>query len=667
MLKSIQYRRLLWLSLLVVLAYCGLGWRLVDMQFLSATEVRKAYAQGAVRELIVPPMRGDILDRNGATLTTSVRQYNIGAEPPLISPHQAKVAAALAGPLKMDVRELTALLTPVTNQTADGQVEITPRFVMLKRGLSFEDWSAVKELKSKSDFGLDLKALTRKERNRLTGLRRFGIQVESEVQTRQYPNDAVAGQILGYVGQTNREYSVGKSFPEQFGLAGIERAFNKNLAGVPGFKRVVQTDSSDVDEQFLPAVDGLSVQLTIDRRLQEVLDRELASAHVALGAEAVFGVMMDVNTGEILAMSSAPGFKPGKRDQFDPAAVRLRPILDEFEPGSIFKVIAISGALEDGVVDLSTPIDCLNGIMRVKGMASLTDVHPYDVLTVKGVVTKSSNIGTAQIVRLHGHDRFYHWLMRYGIGTRTGVGLAEGSGAVRGRKDIYPGEYTRLPIGYGLKVTQLQLASAYAALANGGQLMQPRLVSRLVNRQGEIVARFDPTVVRQVVSPETSRKMIEALQTVTEPGGTAPDAALEHYTVAGKTGTAHKFNTETKKYDTEHYYSSFVGFFPASAPRVLIAITVDEPDKKSGHGHYGGKAAGPIFRKVAEDAAHILNLKPDRQPTPANRSARPDDQAAVDRQAVGALLLQPPTDTASSRPDRPTGFRLSPTVEPSPR
>lgn len=669
MLNSTPYRRLLWLSLLVILAYCGLGWRLLDLQYLSADKVRLAYEQRTTREIIVPPVRGDILDRNGAMLTKSVRQYDLCAEPKHLSPYQARVAAVLAGPLEMDVRELERLLTPVTNQTAEGQVTVTPAYVPLKKGLSRERWNTIREIMRTNSFGLDYKGMTnRAERNLykqvMPGVRNFGVRLDAETQTREYPHAGVAGQVLGYVGTRTTNYSVGKSVSEPYGLAGIERALNQELAGAPGFRRVVQRGLTGVDEDSFPAVDGLNVVLTIDRRLQEVLDQQLATSREELGAQAVFGVMMDVLTGEILAMSSAPLFNPGDREHFDPSAVRPRPVLDEFEPGSIFKVVAIAGAIEDGVVDLSTPIDCMNGVMPVRGMPSLTDVHAYDVLTVKGVVTKSSNIGTAQIVRMHGHDRFYHWISRFGVGSRTGVGISEASGRLDPRERIRPGEFTRLPVGYRLSVTQLQLANMYSAVANGGRLMQPRLVSRLEHRDGKVARQYPPEVVRQVISQETSRKMIEALQTVTQPGGTATEAALDHYQVAGKTGTAHKWNPELRSYDNERYYSSFVGFFPASAPRICLAITVDEPDRRGGKAHYGGKAAGPIFRKVATDAAHLLNLKPDREVPPESSAALPGDQAAVQRPAVSPFQIPADSGATASRPAAPTALRLSFAPEP---
>jgi cell division protein FtsI/penicillin-binding protein 2 len=656
MLKSIQYRRLLWLSLLVVLAYCGLGWRLVDLQYLSAAAIRQAYAESTVRESIEVPMRGNILDRHGATLTTSIRLYNLGTEPPMISPHQARVAALLAGPLQMSQPELEAKLTPVTNRTAEGRLEVTPRYIMLKREVSLEQLKAAQAIMQTNDFGFDLKAMAKADRQQLRWLRKHGVQVESVVQTRHYPNGAMAGQILGYVGSTNVAYSVGRPVVAQFGLAGIERALNSKLAGVPGYRRVARSEQAELNEDFLPAIDGLNVVLTIDRRVQEILDGELAAAHEAMGAKAVFGTVMDVRTGEILGMGSSPGFNPGDRRTFDPASVRLRPILDEFEPGSTFKVIPIAAAIEDGVVNLATPIDCMNGIMHVHKFPPLTDIKPYDVLSVKQVITKSSNIGSAQIVKLHGHEAFYQWMLRFGIGTRTGVGLAEAGGRVEPRDKYVPGDFTRLPIGYATSVTQLQLATIYSAIANGGRLMQPRLIARLEDHDGQVVAELKPEMVRQVISPDTSRKVIEALQTVTEPGGTATEAALEHFHVAGKTGTARKWNDQTKNYDTDRYYASFIGFFPASDPRICIAITVDEPDKQKGY--YGGKVAGPIFRKVAALTAHHLNLKPDRDPAAGAPAGTPVNQARLAPEPAATLITQTASGIAPARPAAPTGFRF---------
>lgn len=659
MLKSQQYRRLLWLSLLVVLAYCGLGWRLVDLQVFSAGMVRQEFEKNEIREYIEPAKRGDILDSRGTTLTASIQRFNIGAEPPQVAPYQAQVAAAIAGPLGLDAKELTKLLTPITNKIETGKAVIENRFVMLKKGATYDEWAKVREIMQHSDFGLDLEHLSNKEVLQLRGLRRFGVRIDSQYQERQYPNGPVAGQILGYVGNQEREYSIGGKFTEQVGLAGIERAFNEQLEGAPGFRRVVQTKLTDDQDQHLAPSDGLNVILTIDRRVQEILDRTLAEAQVEVNSKDVFGTVMNVNTGEILAMSSAPLFSPGDRSHFDPETVRLRPILDEYEPGSIFKVIAISGALQDGAVDLSTQIDCLKGRMPVPGMAALTDHEPFDILSVEAVITKSSNIGTAQIVRRDGHDRFYHWLLQYGIGTRTGVGLREGSGGLRPRSQIYPGEFTRLPIGYGLKVTQLQLASIYSAIANGGVLMQPRLISRLETRDGRVIAQYKPEAVRRVVTKETSRKMIEALRTVPQPGGTAVEAAMDYHTVAGKTGTAHKYNVKLKRYDQVHYYASFIGFFPATNPQICIAITVDEPDKTKGH--YGGKTAGPIFKKVAEQTAFQLHIKPDREPDTAPSRTPAENQALLDDSDPDLFLFQPVVG-ASARPAAPTGLRISSSV-----
>jgi cell division protein FtsI (penicillin-binding protein 3) len=390
-------------------------------------------------------------------------------------------------------------------------------------------------------------------------------------------------------------------------------------------------------------------------------------------------VVLDVHSFEILAMASAPGYSPGDRRKLDPETVRNRSIIDEFEPGSIFKAIAVAAALEDGVVDLETPIDCLNGVMPVPGSKPLRDVHAYDVLPVKGVITKSSNIGTARIVAQHGHDEFYRWMQRFGVGVRTGVGLAEGAGTLHPRARYRAVDFTRLPIGYGVGVTQLQLACAYAAIANGGTLKQPRLVLRLEDRDGGLVAAYPTETVRRVISEATSRKMIEALETVTAPGGTATEAGLEHYTSAGKTGTAHKWNPKLNPpgYDEHRYYSSFVGFFPANDPRLCIAITVDEPEKKSVGAHYGGRAAGPVFRRIAEQAAFQLNIQPDKPvDVAAGTGGHAGSQVPPFQTSNAVSATEPAAVTAVTavtaasalrRPSAPGGFRLEPVLNPTPR
>ncbi|HAV65278.1 MAG TPA: hypothetical protein DCY13_23260 [Verrucomicrobiales bacterium] len=608
MTNSVQNRRLLYVAFVAVLAFFGLGWRLVDLQYLNGDGERQRFAERSIRETVLPAWRGDIRDRNGSVLSTSVRQFEIGVDPLYIEPFGPHVAANIAGPLNLDVRELTQLLTNFrSTNAATGEVSVR-RYVPLVKNAPREMWLAVEGAMRTNRLVANETALPKELRTKLRGIRRHGVRDEAQRDTRSYPNGGLAGQLLGFVADAPNP-SGRDNYAVQVGVAGLEATFQKQLAGVPGVRRVARGEFTEEVITHLPPQDGANLVLTIDRRIQNVVERELNLAHTNLGAASVFAVVLDVNTFEVLGMATAPGFDPSDRSTYEPGRARSRSLVDEYEPGSVFKLIAVAGALQNGVIDLDTPIDCENGVMSVRGSRPLTDLHGgYGIIPVRTVVAKSSNIGTAKITRMMGHDEFYNYMRAFGMGLPTGVGLPEQDGSLRPRERLYPVEFTRLPIGYGLRVTQIQLAAAYAAIANGGVLMQPRLISRFEGRDGTILAGYPPTAVRRVVSPATARLMTEALMGVTADGGTASGAALEHFTVAGKTGTAHKF--VNGQYDQRHYYSSFYGFFPASEPRVCIAVTVDEPDKTKA-GHYGGKVAGPIFKAMAEEIAHHLNIQPD--------------------------------------------------------
>ncbi|MDW8309404.1 MAG: penicillin-binding protein 2, partial [Verrucomicrobiales bacterium] len=287
-------------------------------------------------------------------------------------------------------------------------------------------------------------------------------------------------------------------------------------------------------------------------------------------------------------------------------ARRNRVVTDIFEPGSTFKIVVVAGALNDGLVSLNDSFDCEHGHFAFGGRV-LRDHESYGALTVQGIISKSSNIGAAKIGIRLGANRLYDYMRAFGFGSKTGVPLpGEVPGSVPEPARWYKVSIAQIPMGHGIAVTRLQMTMAMAALANRGRLMRPMLVARLEDRQGNVVARYEPQPVRQVISESAARLTIEALKTVVSPEGTAPRAALEHYTVAGKTGTAQK--PGPGGYQPGKYISSFIGFFPADAPEVCISVVLDEPKQ----GYYGGQVAAPIFKQIAERLANYLNIRPDR-------------------------------------------------------
>ncbi len=431
---------------------------------------------------------------------------------------------------------------------------------------------------------------------------------------RFYPNKNLASHVVGYTQEHEQFFNKTAVF-DLVGVYGIEKEFEKQLSGSVGW-RLTERDNRNREitvfrEQDLEARPGLSVVLTIDVVIQNIVEQQLVEAMRKYNPQSVQCVVSRPQTGEILAMATLPNFDPNA-----PGAnmdhLRNRVIADMIEPGSTFKVVAVSGALNEGLVTLNDTFDCEHGNWFYAGKI-LHDTHGgHGTLSVEDIIAKSSNIGTAKIaIYKLEKERLYKYIRAFGFGTKTGIPLL---GEVGGW--VHPLPYwekdkvliSRVPIGQSITVTPLQLIMAYGAIANGGRLMRPMLVNRLKDSTGEVFAQYHPEVVRQVISEQASRQIITAMKKVVTKDGTAVKAALEHYNVAGKTGTAWK--TENKVYVRGKYVASFVGFFPADEPEVCIAVVLDEPDPKIAY--YGGQTTAPIFQKIAEEVASYLQLKPDR-------------------------------------------------------
>jgi cell division protein FtsI/penicillin-binding protein 2 len=395
---------------------------------------------------------------------------------------------------------------------------------------------------------------------------------------------------------------------EPVGFDGIEKTMNKQLSGVAGW-RVTATDRQAHelvnyrDEDVHPR-DGLNVVLTIDSEVQHIVETALAEALQKHTPQGITGIVLRPRTGEILALASLPSYDPNKMNTVLPVT-RNRVITDVIEPGSTFKIVVVSGALNDGVVKLNDTFDCEHGHFAFAGRI-LHDHEAYGDLTTEGIIMKSSNIGAAKIGIKLGAPELYQYARNYGFGQYTVIPLpGETPGLLYPVSQWSKVSIAQIPMGHGVAVTRLQMALAMAAIANNGMLMQPMLISRLQDRDGRVVERYAPQRIRQVISPATAKLMVTALKTVVSKDGTAPDAALKSYQVAGKTGTAQK--AENGVYVPGKFISSFIGFFPADDPQVCISVVMDEPKE----GYYGGKVCGPVFRDIAERVASYLNLPPD--------------------------------------------------------
>jgi cell division protein FtsI/penicillin-binding protein 2 len=370
------------------------------------------------------------------------------------------------------------------------------------------------------------------------------------------------------------------------------------------------------DEDVHPH-DGLTVVLTIDSVIQHIVEQELAEAFREHSPENITGVVIRPKTGEILAMASLPNFDPNNLQTINTNNEANLVISRIMEPGSTFKTIVISAALNEHLVTLNDPVFCENGIFSYGGITLHdSEGHHFGNLTVEQVLQKSSNIGASKIGMKLGADKLYDYMSDFGLGAATGIPLP---GELSARQFVRPprdetgksnwGKYSiaQIPMGQGVAVTRLQMAMALAAIANHGVLMRPMLVKNLQTRDGKVVEQYQPQAIRRVTTDETARQMVQALKTVVTPDGTAPKAALTNYLAAGKTGTAQK--VVNGRYADDRFVVSFIGFFPADNPEVCISIVMDAP-REGGHA-FGGALCGPVFHDIAARCASYLNIPPD--------------------------------------------------------
>jgi cell division protein FtsI/penicillin-binding protein 2 len=616
--RTVQLRRWLLLVLAPAAVFAGLAFRLVELQVWRHAELRAKAEQNTRREILREPRRGDILDARGNLLATSVFVKTVCADPVLVGRYPAELARALAPLLQTEQGELYQRLLPRLRQNARGET-VTNRYVVLKRKVPAETWEQVRAAVQRLGAAPEGRKLSRSEEIELRNLRASVFTDPLDDQQRVYPNGMLAAQVLGFVGMEECELD-GMPILQTRGVEGIEAALDSKLTGVPGW-RVTEKDRRgrevlSLRDQDVEPRDGFNVVLTLDAVVQHIVEDALAQAmerHSPLSASAL---VVRPRTGEILAMATLPAFDPNRPGAFPPEARRNRVITDIMEPGSTFKIVVVAAALNDRLVSLSDTFDCEHGHFAFGGRV-LHDHESYGVLTVQSIITKSSNIGAAKIGIRLGPQRLYDYMRAFGFGQKTGVPLlSEQAGIVSEPAKWFKISLAQIPMGHGIAVTRLQMAMAMAALANGGVLMRPMLVARLEDRQGNVVARYAPQPVRRVVSETAAKLTVEALKTVVSPEGTAPKAALEHYTVAGKTGTAQK--PGPGGYLPGKYIASFIGFFPADQPEVCISVVLDEPKQ----GYYGGQVAAPIFKQIAERVANYLNIRPDRNDAepPAERT-----------------------------------------------
>ncbi len=517
--------------------------------------------------------RGVIYDRNRFELAMTVEMESIFAQPKEIESLQ-EVSHQLGPILSMDRKHLSNLLHQ------------SKPFVYLKRRATPNEYEAVKAM------GLE------------------GVAFTKEGQ-RFYPYMDLACHVIGFVGM------------DPNGLEGLERQYNSYLKSPYLYEPSVRDALGRAlylnDMESIQENEGLSLVLTLDKNIQYFTEKELKKGVIKSQAKEGFAIVLNPKSGEILALANYPSYNLNTFQKAPPASRRNQALTDTFEPGSTFKTFLLSGALEEKTVSPNDMIFCENGNYRV-GNHVIHDAHPHGWLSVQDVIKVSSNIGATKIGKKLGPKTFYTYIKNFGFGKQTAIDLpGEVNGVVWPYNRWGEIEAANICFGQGVTVTGIQLASALGAIANDGRLMKPYVVRQILDQKGNPVKQFPPQPVRQVISPETARLMRTLLTRVTEPGGTATQAAIEGISVAGKTGTAQKVSPETKRYAPGRYISTFMGFLPAEAPSLVIVVVVDEPKGS----HYGGVVSAPIFKGIAEQSLSILGIRRPAQTVPQGQPDEP--------------------------------------------
>uniref|UniRef100_UPI0004C5C4DD peptidoglycan D,D-transpeptidase FtsI family protein n=2 Tax=Streptomyces griseus TaxID=1911 RepID=UPI0004C5C4DD len=565
--------------------------RLLQVQAVDASAYAAKADKYRFQEYTLSAERGEITDRNGIALATSVDAYDITADPKLFTPEESRrrdapeqAAALLAPILGKDPAELAKKLrTPKS------------RYTLLARKQTPQVWNQIKDLK---------KVYAEKSAEPGgTGVNLLGGVLSEPSTKRVYPNGELGAGILGYVNAEGR------------GAGGIESLLDPELAGRDGKIRFTASGGRQVPtagSQGTPAVPGSDIELTIDRDIQWAAQRAITDQVRKSRADRGYVVVQDTRTGEVLAMANAPGFDPNDLSAANAAAMGNAALQDAYEPGSTAKVMSMAAVLEEGKATPGTHVTVPNRLHRGDRLFKDDVDHKTWYLTLNGVLAKSSNIGTILATGQLGKDQAESnrvldgYLRRFGIGSPTGLGFpGETPGILAKPEDWSTSQQYTIPFGQGLSVNALQAASVYSTIANGGVRIAPTLVRGTKGPDGRFTPAGKPAETR-VVSEKTATTLAQMLESVVDDReGTGTRAAIPGYRVAGKTGTANRVDPELGRY--KGYTASFAGFAPADQPRVTVYCAIQNPTKGS---YFGGQICGPIYKKVMEFALKTLHVAP---------------------------------------------------------
>jgi cell division protein FtsI (penicillin-binding protein 3) len=533
--------------------------RLVHLQIIQHDRLAAQSDKQYLRTVEITSARGNIYDRNRNQLATNIQVESVYADPKSVI-DKNNTARLLASALKLNP------------ETVLRKLQSNRHFVWIKRK---SELNAVEKLKQ-----LDLAGI--------------GFIAEAK---RYYPKRKLAASILGFVGLDNQ------------GLAGVEHFHHAVLKGNPQ-RSVLEKDARG---RFLWTTayaqeinkGKRDVVLTLDEVIQFIAERELKQQVREYQAKSGLAIVMDPYTGAIYALASAPEFNPNNYSAYPKQLWRNDAVASAYEPGSIFKPIVAASALEEGLAGPDDIFFCENGSFKV-GKSSIGEAsnHQFGWLTMRNIIAKSSNIGAIKIAQELGKNRFFDYMQKFGFGGKLGIDLpGEASGSLQSPPQWSGLSLASMSFGHEISVTPIQMVSAIAAIANGGVLIRPRITQAIV-KNGTVEKTFEPEVIQTVISEETSRQMINILKSVVKTGGTGANAAIPGFEVAGKTGTAQKIDPATQSYSKTKYLASFIGFVPADAPRLVILVMIDEPQKS----YWGGEVAAPVFQKIARKTLRYLHI-----------------------------------------------------------
>jgi len=535
--------------------------RLVYLQFSQYESLASRARQQQQNSIETSPQRGELLDRQGRQLARSVQTVSLFLDPEGLDAEMLdRTAQQLAQALGRKQADLA-------NDFREAQLE-KRRFIWVARRLD-------------ADLA-----------NKIVAMNLPGIQTRLEPK-RFYPNGSLAAPVLGYVGLDGQ------------GLGGVEQSYNEEISGEPGRLFLERDAKGKPYESYeIAAKSGQTVVLTIDQSIQYQAEQALQVAVQNSRAKSGSVIVLDPRNGEILALANAPTFDPNKVAEAKPETRSNWALQNIYEPGSTFKIVAFSAALEKKLARPDDRIDCQMGAINVAGR--IVHDHPYGSLTIAQALAKSSNVAAIKLGLRVGNETMYDYITRYGFGSRTGIELpGETAGILRKVERWQPSSIGSVAIGQEVGVTPVQIVAAYGAVANDGVRIAPHLIREIRNADGTVVYRAEPEQ-RRVISAETAIALRGMLEGVTL-NGTAKKAQLDGYSAAGKTGTAQKIDPRTRAYSSTKFVGSFVGFAPVSNPQVVIIVVIDEPTGA----YHGGDVAAPVFREVAEQILPSLGVEPD--------------------------------------------------------